>query len=263
MKTSFGMGKVLVLGLVMVLPQSLWAGKATLSGYGEVETKPEFVTLTVNVKSDCYTSASAASAANDGVARKVLDLLNRYANTAAKDEVIASGGFVERYTGYNPRTSQPVCINKFKKQNQLTLKTHAVAEFSQTFAELQDAIYSMGMDTPADSVETPTNYLEITAPHSGMESASMRLLERKALAIALEDARAKFEATLTLAGIKSYVIASYSENGNIAPPMPFPADSAGRSHAPSVPAPVQFGQLLVKKSIQVEFDYNGGVLNIP
>lgn len=250
----------LFLSLFLIVAQGAFAGTATLSGYGEVNVQPEFATVTVNVKSECFSSAQAVSSANDQVAEKVMNILKFYSNRANNDEVVATGGFVERYTGYDSSRSQPICIQKFKKQNELTLKIHSIESFPQIFAELQEKIYALGMESSRESLEVPTSFIEMGSPKAGLSPLSLKNFERKALLEALRDAKEKFEMTISLVGIQSYKIVNYNES--ILVPGPFRDQTEKNRLISTPPAPIQFGNMKISKYLNVQFEYQGDNLNI-
>lgn len=252
--------KSLTIAALALVPLHIFAGEATLTGYGEVVAPPEFVTVSVRVTSECYNSALNVSKANDDVASKVLEILKSMADTGKGDQVTASGGYVQRYTGYSPTSNQQICVNHFRKINTLTFKTTALEHFAHTFAMLQDELYKLGMDTVPASREIPTNYLEINEPVVGISADRHKALERQALTMALQDAKDKFEATLVLAAVDKYKIVNYSEN---AIPPRYQADESRKAiGAPGAPAPIEFGNLTITKFLNVRFEYTGGELNM-
>ncbi|MEY4615345.1 MAG: hypothetical protein RJB66_305 [Pseudomonadota bacterium] len=246
-------------GLLMFLPLVTWAGEATLSGYSEMYVPAEFVSVSVRVTSECYVSAQGVSVANDEVASKVLQVLKSLAVTSAGDEVKATGGFVQRYTGYNPTTGKNICINNFRKMNQIVFKSKDITNFPGRFAEIQDRLYSLGMETDPNHLEKPTSFLEIGEPGVGISLAQRQEFENQALVLALNDAKEKFEKTLSIAGIDKYKIINYTDGGIIPRRID---DDARRSVAAPPPAPVELADILISKSVTVRFEYSGGSLNL-
>ena len=253
-------GLVLTLSSLLLIPLVSKAGEATLTGYGEVLAPPEFVGLSIHVTSECFRSAKDVSVTNDQVASQVLDILRSVAQPSRGDEVRASGGYVQRYTGYNPQTEKNICINSFRKINTITFKTKSVEDFPELFADLQDRLYALGMESAPTRLEDPSSYLEIGEPLPGISSTLRQTYERKALTLALQDAKEKFQSTLLLAGIAKYKIINYSENA-ILPRNDM--DEVRRSVAASPRAPVELGSLTITKFLNVRFEYTGGELNIP
>ena len=152
-------------------------------------------------------------------------------------------------------------INSFRKINSIGFKTHDVEGFAKTFADLQDHLYALGMDTNPSRTEAPVSYLEIGEPMPGLSPSTYRSLERQALNLALQDAKEKFQSTLSLAGIDKYKIVNYYES---APGPQFGRDESRKVSAPaSGEAPVEFASLLVSKHLHVRFEYTGGDLNVP
>jgi uncharacterized protein YggE len=259
MEKRLGLIKSVGIFSIIIVSAFAKAGSALIDGHGEARSMPEYVSLNIAVKSECYNSASEASSANDAIAHQVLLLLKSYANVASGDLITASGGYVQRYNGYNPRTNQPVCVNTFRKENNLTLKTHDLSQFAATFAEIQDRIYAMGKSTSRE-IEAPTDFIEMGAPAPGVKEATLKILERQALRLALQDAKEKFEVTMELAGVVTYKINRYSESQIVTHDQ---AEKFSRSHdGISAPAPVEFGHLSVHKILYVEFSFSQDALQI-
>lgn len=259
MQKAFQFKRHLLLVLSLLFPLGTWAGEATLTGYAEVTVPAEFVSVVVRLTSECYNSAMGVSSANDQVANKVLGLLRSMANSAQGDEVKATGGFVHRYTGYNAMTGKPICINTFRKVNQLTFKTKSVERFPEIFAELQDKLYSLGMETNPSNLEAPTSFLEIAEPTVGISTPKRQEFERQTLVLALQEAKEKFEKTLAVAGIDKYKIIAYTDNGILPRRI---EDEARRAVAAPSPAPVELADILISKTVTVRFEYTGGNLNL-
>lgn len=249
----------LMAALGILFPSLLWAGTAILTGYGEAKAMPELITVRVTVNSECYPTASATVAANDAIANQVLDIFKSYVVESDRDRVTATGGYVSRYTGVSPRNGEPVCVNKFKKQNLITFTTGEVSKFPTMFAALQDKIYGLGLATANAGTNSPTDFLEISTPQAELTAATKSSLERKALTDALLDAEAKFRATMASAAVKTYQITKYSENALTPAPVPMSSPMAGG--AASEIAPVEFGSISIEKWLNVQFDFEGGTLN--
>ncbi len=261
MDLSLKMKAGILFSILALSPMRVFAGEATLTGYGEAETAPEFITVMVKVTSECYSSATIVSTTNDNLANQVLDALKGVA-TAGEDEITASGGYVSRNSGYYTETRRPICINTFKKINQIQFKTKAVKKFAETFAILQDKIYGLGMPTNPNNIEEPTSYLEISAPQPGLSLANQKTFERKALTMALQDAKEKFESTIALAGIKTYKIVNYSEQPIRQHRNVDDKYEGGDRAAPPIAAPIELGNMTIRKYLYVQFEYTGGDLNL-
>ena len=126
------------------------------------------------------------------------------------------------------------------------------------FAMLQDKIYELGMSTDSNNIEIPTSFLEIGEPEAALSTATRKAYDKITLSLALQDAKEKFEATMVLAGVKSYKIINYSENFK----QPGISRGNSRSVADEPSSPVEFGNINIEKSLSVQFEYVGGDLNI-
>lgn len=252
----------ILLTMIALMPLRIWAGEATLTGYGEAEAPPEFITVMVRVSSECYPSATVVSTTNDNLANKVLEAIKAVSTRDNEDEITATGGYVIRNTGYYSETRKPICLNTFKKINQIQFKTKEVAKFAEIFATLQDKIYGLGMETTPGHIESPTSYLEISSPIAGLSLKSQKTIERQALGMALQDAKDKFESTIALAGVKKYRIVNYSEQLIMPRHSSDESRDGGRAIAAPAPAPIEIGNLILRKTLNVRFEYIGDDLNL-
>jgi uncharacterized protein YggE len=233
---------------------NIFAGTATFSGYGEMKSDPDFVELNVVTTSECFTKATAAAEANDKIANTVMKMFEKYIDPANQtDKVLATGGYVERYTAYDPNTRANYCVNTFRKVNTITLRTSRLENFSRDFAAIQDEVYALPADQPVAGRDAPVSFLTIGQPTVALLRKHYQDLRIKAISLALEDAEAKFKATFNLAGITQFVITKYSEIGTS--PIPVGGAKSGASDDVRMPAPVNFDDLTVSEQLNVEFNF--------
>lgn len=228
------------------------AGTAKFSGSARVDSDADYVELRVNVASECFDKAVEVSQANDDMAIEVMNILKEYTEDQNEhDKVLATGGYVQRYTGYDPRLREPVCVRTFKKNNAVTLRTSKVNEFAQIFAEIQDKIYGMQKDRP-ESISSPTTYVTMSQPSPRLLEETRKIMEKQALKIAVDEALAKAEVVLGAQGISRWVITEMKESFKLVIPNRHNSDELGR--APQ-PAPIAFDKLWVRAEVQINLSY--------
>ena len=230
------------------------AGTAVLTGFGEVKAKGEFVTFTVQVKSECFASATLASRSNDAVANQIIKILEEYITAGSNDEITATGGFVSRQINEYGNREKTRCVHKFKKENLIVLKSEKVEAFASIFSVIQDRLYALGMEFQADEGELPLSYLEIGTPQVDLSPTTLRTLEKKALEEAIVDAQNKFRISASTLKIGKYKVTGFTENSSSPRPTP------EYLNASDVRAPIKFSALIVKKWISVTFEFEDSSL---
>ena len=166
-------------------------------------------------------------------------------------KILASGGYVERYSGYDPNTRRAYCVNTFRKNNLITARAKLTPQFAADFARIQDAVYGLARDPAPEPRETPSTFLQMGQPLTGLYDQHRDELRARAVSLALANAVEKFRATFPLVGIDRYTINSYREAGAVEAPGR-PGRGGGAELAP---APVQFDELTVVSNVIVEFAY--------
>lgn len=242
---------------IALIPSSLvWAGSSTFQGEGRILADADRVELSVSVVSECYPTAKLATEANDETSLAVMTALKRYATTVdAEDGVFSRGGFTERSSSYDAERRIPVCVNTFRKTNSVLLRTSSVDTFARDFAAIQDELYSLRLDQPVNVISQPVSFLTIGMPSPGLRYDHYRKLELQTIAMAVQNAKQKFEASMLEANVTSYKIISYDESGSM---MPYPTRGADWKSAPIAnggEAPLDFDQLTVLSRLTVKFEF--------
>lgn len=226
------------------------AGTATFTGEARIKTEADFVELNITITSECFKTAMTAVADNDAVATQVMEILrNILSRTDVNSKIFATGGYVERYTNYDPNTRRAFCVNTFRKNNLITARVKLTPQFAADFARIQDAVYGLARDPSPEPREAQTTFLQMSQPQTGLNDQRRDELRARAVSLALANAVDKFRATFPLVGIDRYTISSYRESGTV--------ESPGRPSrgADLISAPVQFDELAVTSNVIVEFTY--------
>jgi uncharacterized protein YggE len=217
----------LALGVAATRPHNAHAvdtapHQITVHGFGSVEATPDQVAFSFGVQTSAKT-ASAALAANGSAAAKVVAAL-------------LQAGVVEK----SIQTQQVFLSQRRSDDGQTVLGYDASSSVRATLPSIADAgtIIDGAVNAGADSVDGPSLTL-----------SNERALERKALAAAIGDARARAQALADAAGLSVGTIASIAEDG-AATPVPFAAKSdAATASAP----PIEPGTQEVDASVSVTF----------
>jgi uncharacterized protein YggE len=198
------------------------AHQITVQGLGSVEAVPDKIAFSFGVQTSAKT-ASGALSANGEAAQRVIAALKQ-AGIAAKDI----------------QTQQVSLSQRLSDDGQTVLGYNASSGVSATLPSIAKAgeVIDAAVTAGADSVDGPSLTL-----------SNEQALERKALAAAVADAKARGEALATAAGVTLGPIVAITEGGASAPvPFQQKADVAAGSTVPIEPGTQQ-----VQDSVTVTF----------
>jgi uncharacterized protein YggE len=198
------------------------AHQITVNGVGSVEAVPDRVAFNFGVQTSAKT-ASAALSANAEAATKVIAAL-KAAGIATKDIQTQQVSLSQRLSddgqtvlGYNASSSVSTSLPSIAKAG-----------------ELVDAAVAAG----ADSVDGPSLTL-----------SNVKALERKALAGAVADAKARAQALADAAGVSLGAIVAITEGGAVTPVM----FNQKTDSVAATPTPIEPGTQEVQASVSVTF----------
>jgi hypothetical protein len=199
------------------------AHQISVNGNGSVEAVPDQVAFTFGVQTSAKT-ASAALSANAAAATKVIAAL-KAAGIAAKDI----------------QTQQVSLSQRLSDDGQTLLGYNASSSVAATLPSITKAgeVIDGAVAAGADSVDGPALTL-----------SNEKALEQKALASAVQDAKARAQALATAAGVSLGSIVAITESG-ASTPIPFA--SAKAADAAGTPVPVEPGTQEVQAFVSVTF----------
>lgn len=221
-------------------------------GEGRLSHAPEYVELSVTVRSECYPTAHEASQATDAAAAKIMKNLRGHIDADhPKDGIFSEGGFSEPFSRYLS-SNHTVCLNTFQKTTSITMKTSKIDALSQGFDVIQRDIFTTMREPTDKSKAQPMTYASLSKPQSQLYYETRERLEKEALADALKNAREKFEITAKMGcGVEDYEILTFVESSASAGrPIAYgrSAPSAdGASHA------LEFDAIWINKLLDVTF----------
>ncbi len=170
-----------------------------LVGEGRLSHEPQYLELTIKVHSECYRTPLAASEATDAAARRMMQLLRGKIDADnPKDGVFSSGGYTAGFQRYSDGIT--LCESTFQKTSTIVMKTSRVAGFSRDYQQIQQLVHAGSLrKLNTTRSDTPTTFATLSEPQPRLYHETRELLEQRALADALGNARDKFEATAAVA----------------------------------------------------------------
>lgn len=241
---------------VLLTSSTLFAGKATITGHGRVAAKPDYVSVEITVKSECYPKAKEATHANDVISTRIYDYLKTLVDPKNKqEEVLATGGYTYQFS--RPAQVDNVeiieCQGTFAKTSTITLKSTRVKEFELIFDDMQEKVYSEYLGSPKN--EEPVTFATIRAPNPSLFGGHKTALKEKAVAMAVANAKAKLNASnsencqithMDMVGIK------------IASEQSFEGEERSFVKPALERAPIEFGLQWEEAYVTIDFEFEGG-----
>lgn len=236
------------------------AADVTVVGEGHVGAKPDFISVTASVSSQCYPTVAEASAANTGLATQIANVLGATIAQNGKDEVLVNQGV----TQYKAVIEYDQEANKNVKVCQGWAASSVVevklADFKK-WAGLQDSLSKL-IDSAAKAAQSAGKGASTTAvvntPTPSLYPETAEKISEQAMISALKDAERKMQIIKSTDGLCVASIKSISPSSRSQPPSY--ADGGARAAAPA-PAPgggegvdLSFGPQYAHSSITVVYD---------
>lgn len=248
------------LPLFMVVSTCLVAGEATFNGTGTSSREPEFVTVNLTVRSQCYASPLEAMKANNAAVSEVQNILSQWFEEG-RDQLFTNGGFTSEYseTIYYGSNSKTVCQGTFQQQTNIKFKTDYVGGFSECYSSIQQEVlakFTRGVQG------THTTYVTINEPVGGVCDQTLRVMEQEAYARAMSHAKDKFRACGEVCGLDDE--ANIVSFGDIENYSVTPSYKSFRSVPESAgPVVINFEPTQVSANVKVRFVYGEATSRSP
>lgn len=245
---------------ILLVPSLACAAQALIMGEGRMLSTPDFVELGIEVQSRCYSTPKDAREANDEAASKIVSYLNKHIQGEGYyNKVISEGGYTQPYSTYH--RDKVLCENTFQKNNSIRIRTQQVEDFQALFDGIQKEVYKHFETQPRGLIESSVTYVTMTSPQPQMSTDRKDKLERDAMSLALKDAQAKLQVMFADQPIKNLKITEISElQPNEPPPRPMMRNvqmmAMDASGAEAAPAPVQFDDQWIHKTIYFRFTFD-------
>jgi uncharacterized protein YggE len=257
--------KIILLFLYITFSLSLSAKNseptAQFRGVGRMEAKPDFVKLIITIRSECYESPALAQEETDKAVKSIHDYLKTLKRGDKFFKIFVSGGFTSAFSRWYK--DRELCRNTFQKDTQIELKVGMSPDFDKTFGNIQSYLlntFKRGLSLGED--QNPLTYVQIGAPSPLIEEAHKQALLKKALNLAMLDAKNRFKAaTKSCAPSKWKVLSVQEANHNIYAPVPqaYAARAKFQSSSPEIVAPVSFEDLKIEARLDVTFGFDGSL----
>ena len=224
---------VLLAALTFLVPVTALSDDArtvTVTGHAEVVTTPDKATLRMGIEA----RAETVEAARDQVSAVVARFLGLTRELAIADrQVSTAAAIVQPDYDWNPQTRERRLLG-------YTVTRELVVELTDLdrLGDLTESALALGVNQVSPPVFDTTRRTE---------------LERRALAEAALDARARALALAEALGAGLGDVRSLQASGSFSPPMPL-ARASLAAEAASGPETYQAGQITVSSSVAASFD---------
>lgn len=170
-------------------------GSITLEGRGSSSSQPEAVSFSIGVVSICYESSQAAAQANSDVARRVLDILQKFKRTD-RDRVTATGGanVLQTETTQVGLESKVLCEMKWHSENFLKIQMSSIEDLPDLQDQVLQAINGTGRIDPTTATQT---FAELGRPEFYLHRETSQNLRAEAQTRAFDDAEAQLRSLLS------------------------------------------------------------------
>jgi len=205
----------------------------TVSGMGEIKTRPDMAIVTTGVTSEAPTAQEALSKNNAAMTAVINALKNA---GIAEDDIQTSNFSVSPvYPPYQPGQTTPPRISGYQVSNQVTARIKQLAKLGTTLDTL----------VRAGSNQISGVSFDIDEPKPFLNDA-----RKKAVA----DARAKAELYAGAAGVTVGRVVQISESGGIIHPPPMPIARYKAMEAADASVPVAAGQQTVTSTVSITYE---------
>jgi uncharacterized protein YggE len=236
---------------------------AEFSGQAIIKVRPDFISLMLTVKSECYLAPLDAQSATDEVVSKIdayLKTLQQKSDTHFK--IMVDGGYTTTFSRWH--RNMEYCRNTFQKNTNITIKMSARKDFDKIFSGIQTFVLRQFEQSQfLEGSDMARTFVIVGMPNPELAPRHKRNLERKAYDIALRDAKENFKSAISSCEPHHPKIHSIREVGNSEMPRPL---AGARFHmltadamAEKTVAPVSFDDLEVSKTLLVNFEFDGTV----
>lgn len=237
---------------------------AEFVGECELKADADYVSINISVHSDCHLNPKDAQKATDDVVAKMDSYLQKLKND--KDsffKIVIDGGFTAPYSRYYENKN--LCEKTFKKVTNITLNLANTQNFSQIFSDLQSfALGHFDRDNFLGQ-ELARTYVNIGTPEPKLSSKHAKDLSLKALDCAFKDAVTNFKSVVSNCENLRWKVQNIKEQGDLTQPVVFRQAKyqALDSAMPENIAATRFDKLVVRKSLNVTFSFDGSLCYKP
>ncbi len=181
------MKKKLVLG-ALLLTATAWAGKFEIIGEGTATVAAQFIRVSINVTSECHSSALAARKTVDVLSQKAVVALEKYKTTIPEQLSVSPEANIQKVkTAYIDQQNVIICDQDHSWTSSTTIQFKL--NNLQLLAELQDALLSLNTPTlPLSAINVERIALTLSQPVPGVLAETWDAMGDRALKRAHENA---------------------------------------------------------------------------
>lgn len=183
----------------------LFAGTGSQIGTATEKAPPEFVTVNLWVKSQCYGSPIEAKTDNDPVIKEVQNLLSQFITKGSVvDKIYFDGGLTSSYHHevYENGQTKILCPNTWQKISKVTLVTENIKDFGDNWDIIQtEALKKFKVHNSSTLSESATTFVTIENPTADVCEKKRAEMQEKAIQKATQNAHKKFWACVSQCGV--------------------------------------------------------------
>lgn len=253
------MKRILVTLSAALISLAVNAGQSTVTGKASVSKPVEYVTVSFNVKSECYKTPTEAMAANNESAAKIQAFLQTFlALDNPMDRLFTNGGTTSSYTrnSYEDGATRTTCKNTFQQNTAITFQTNNLKAFSTTFAAIQEGVLANFSSVEGKNDEALT-FVSIFEPRPDICKEVRDAMSQQAKTLAIVKAKMTFCAMAQECGVEGNVeITSFGEEvvAYAASRRDY-ANAVPGSGEGSGPLMLNFQDVVVEESVKLLFTY--------
>jgi len=188
--------KHLSLALLILASSNLFAVRnapmveSSLKGSATISQRPEFVTINIDISSECYADRTALSEATNKETNRINDLINTLIVKSRNDTSCIQGGIIQdfhRNTGWGENEKR-TCVGTFALTNTISVQYYDAENFADFYNQLNAQLSSVGNK----ALEEAFTGAKISSYYGAVSEATLTSMETQALEKAFQKACSKF-----------------------------------------------------------------------
>lgn len=211
--------KHLSLAILILASSNLFAVRnapmveSSLTASATISQRPEFVTINIDISSECYADRLALSEATNKETNRINDLINTLIVQNRNDTSCIQAGLIQdfhRSTGWG-ENEQRTCVGTFALTNSISVQYYDMDSFADFYNKLNAQLSSVGNK----ALEEAFTSAKITSYYGAVSQATQASMETQALEKAFQQACSKFNRLSNNTDYEAYFSDRILSNNNI------------------------------------------------
>jgi hypothetical protein len=236
---------------ILPITASAEPGTIVISGKGHLSAAPEFVSLSMTIKSICYDSSQDAAAANAKMATDALKVLESF-KKSDRDRLTASGGanVLRTETTQVGNESRVLCEMKWHAENRLEIQMSDISSLPDLQDKLVNVVGAQGILVSSAGGQT---YAESSQPMFALYPETSKHLRDMAQGLAYDDGRSQLDVFRSKCAFVNLMLMS------ITPEFSFQYKVAGESIGVGHGGPVIPDEIEVAAELRMQWTFTPSV----